>query len=130
MYSIINSDASPHHLPLLRKWFLEKWGRVDPFDFALLAVDGEKLAGGLVFTTYPVSDDEERGLWINALYIVPEYRGEGIGSALIIEAETEALRMGYKELFVFTDIPRLYLKSGWLLIDDSARDKVFKKKLL
>jgi GNAT superfamily N-acetyltransferase len=129
LYTIINSGKAPHHLPRLRQWFIENWGRVDNFDSALLAVKGDELLGGLVFTTYPLPDNDEQGLWINALYIAPEYRGEGLATRLIQRSEKEAVTLGYNELFVFSDVPQLYLKSGWLLIDDSGRTKVLKKKL-
>jgi GNAT superfamily N-acetyltransferase len=136
MFSVVSSNSEPHHLKQLREWFVVEWGQIDPFETTkygfivpspLLVIDGQKLLGGLAFTRYPISGNEEMRLWINALFVAPEHRGIGIGSQLIQEAEIEAERIKEKELFVYTNAPELYQKLGWLNVDSSAEYIVLKR---
>ncbi len=50
--------------------------------------------------------------WLAALVVVPEARGQGIGSALVRELNAEAARLGFGELFLGTDIPEFYSRLG------------------
>lgn len=52
--------------------------------------------------------------WLSAVVIPPEYRGKGLASALSLRAVSEAARLGFKTLHLFT--PRnesLYKRIGW-----------------
>jgi len=50
--------------------------------------------------------------WLAALFVVPEYRGKGIGAALVSRLITEAIRLGCGEMFLETDIPEFYGRLG------------------
>lgn len=136
MFSIFSSNSKPHQLKQLHEWFVLEWGQIDPFEDTkngfivpspLLAVDGQKLLGGLAFTRYPVPGSEEIGLWVNGLFVAPEHRGIGIGSQLIQAAEVESAGIKAIELFVNTNVPELYQKLGWLNVDGNGECKVLKK---
>ena len=138
MFSVVSSTSAPHHLKQLREWFVAEWGKVDPFegtedDFPvpspILVTDGHKLLGGLAFSTYPKPGLEETGLWINALLVAPEHRGVGMGSQLVQAAEAEAVSIGARELFVYTEVPELYRKLAWLDVDNSGEWKVLRRTL-
>jgi len=122
MYKIIHSDTQPHYLKELREQFLKEWKEINPFEgikhgfnipSPLIVVSEKPLLGGLSFTWYPLSGTNKIKLWINGIRVLPEYRGQGIASRLIREAEREARRMNVKELYAFTHIPELYQKLGW-----------------
>lgn len=87
MISIIDSNSDPFHTNLLRKWFVEEWGEIDPFEGVvksvevprpLLLIENEKLIGGLAFTSAVKPNSNEFGVWVNALLVLPEYRGQGL----------------------------------------------------
>ena len=63
---------------------------------------------------------KELGLWINALFVPPKHRRNGIASQLVRAAEAEAARAGERELFALTDIPKLYQKLGWQCMKSSS----------
>lgn len=136
MFSIISSNSAPHHLKQLREWVEAEWDEVDPFEGAaegfivpppLLAIDDQKLLGGLAFSSFPIPGSEEIGVWVNALLVTPEHRSIGISSQLVQAAEVEAECIKVKELFVYTDVPKLYLKLGWSIVDSSGESTVLKK---
>lgn len=129
-----------NHLPQLREWFLAEWGKIDPFEGnhpevtvpePLLAFGSEEqLQGGLVFSTFDLPDPGKTRVWINAVYVAPEYRGQNIASALISLAENSARQIHIDSLFVFTNIPRLYENLGWRLVERNGADCVLTKNLL
>jgi predicted N-acetyltransferase YhbS len=46
--------------------------------------------------------------WLAALYVDKPYRSRKVGSLLVTRLVAEASRLGYKELFLGTDIPEFY----------------------
>jgi len=54
--------------------------------------------------------------WLADLFVIPEYRGKGIGSALINRIESEAGRLGYGMIYLYTeDCTSLYDSLGWVV---------------
>jgi GNAT superfamily N-acetyltransferase len=53
--------------------------------------------------------------WLAMLFIAPEYRDQGIGSALIRAALARTQALGFPQLNLYTsgDLPRYYEKLGW-----------------
>ena len=138
MIQIISSQFNSPHLPQLYQWFINEWGEVDAFDKSkydlplpspLLALDGDELVGGLSFTAYDQPNGSEMGLWINALYVHPDQRGQGIASKLIDVAEKTASESHMNELFARTDIPVLYEKIGWKVLSVTCEGTILIKSL-
>ena len=69
--------------------------------------------GGLAFTWAPHPTHSQAAAWINALYVLPEYRSEGVATGLIRTAADVAVRQGISELFALTHVPGLYVQCGW-----------------
>ena len=96
----------------------------------ILAIDNhETLAGGLAFTSFSRPGSDVLAVWINALLVVPDYRRMGVATRLVGEAEVEAIRVGCAELFVRTDVPDLYRRLGWRVIETNHPDVVLVKAL-
>lgn len=132
--SVSERDNSPL-LSELRKILEEKWGEFAPFEVkkqdlqapvSLVATEGEKVLGGLVFSIYQIPGESSDGIWINGLIVKDEYRRRGIASSLIERAVISANNDNISELYVNTDIPTLYLKLGWQLIGKNGSDSVLR----
>lgn len=51
--------------------------------------------------------------WLADLYVAPEFRSIGIGSALQDLAIDKARELGYKTLYLYTPLTGYYEKKGW-----------------
>jgi len=95
-----------------------------------IALNGETPVGLISFQRHSLPKHEKRKLWIDALYVVPECRGQGIGSELVRLAER--LAADYESrLYVYTAASRFYTRLGWtVLIDmDPAGCRVLEREL-
>jgi len=123
----LTARKTPHATELVSSWILETWGdprgegreelrqrlagrRGNPE--AMVAVVEGRPVGVVAFRRYPLAPDNVEALWIDALYVLPDHRGQGIGSQLIAIAEDIAARSD-ERLHAFTDVPGLYEKHGW-----------------
>lgn len=138
MIIIENSNFTSHHLTQLHKWFEATWGTFENFDESkmgirlpspILALDEDRLVGGLSFTAFKNPEKDEMALWINALYIASNKRGIGIGLQLIEAAENVSSGYGYKAIYANTNVPGLYLKNDWVELMENGEDIVLKKDL-
>jgi len=72
-----------------------------------------------------VDDDElpgatEPGPWLAAVFVVPEARKLGVGSALIDHVVSRSRELGYSEIFLYTDHQQQwYEKRGWTYTRDT-----------
>jgi GNAT superfamily N-acetyltransferase len=140
MIAVIDSTECPGDLETYRQWVSGEWDGDHSFDAPagcpplpspLLAQSDGALAGGLSFTWYPAPDTGDRALWINTLYVAPGCRGQGIALRLLEAAEQAAPgAVAAKELFVHTDVPDLYGKREWRLIERNEPMSVMRKELL
>ena len=67
--------------------------------------------------------------WFGCLYTVPEFRGNRIGSMMLEHAAGEAVRKGYKKLYLYTDLEGYYEKYGWVYSDDGYTYRGIKTKI-
>jgi GNAT superfamily N-acetyltransferase len=52
--------------------------------------------------------------WLSSVYVPAEFRGKGIASALSTRAITEAARLGFEQMYLFTpQSESLYARLGW-----------------
>ena len=83
---------------------------------ALLALSGESPAGVLGFGRFQRAPGQVPSLFIDALYVAPEYRGCGTGTLLLREAVTRAREFA-SELFVYTHLRAWYERRGWMAVE-------------
>jgi GNAT superfamily N-acetyltransferase len=60
---------------------------------ALAEIDGQAVGFALWFSTFSTFRGQP-GLYVEDLYVMPEYRGRGIGKALLAAVATQALEQG------------------------------------
>ena len=59
--------------------------------------------------------------WLSSLYVAPEFRGRGVGRALISEVKTAARELGHGRLYLRTEFAGgYYRKLGWSYIEQCA----------
>lgn len=82
------------------------------------------IIGGLSYIRYPHPESGAMVLWINTLLVVDAYQKQGIASNLIKSAMRDLVTGA--ELFVYTAIPSIYLKSGWIPVSQDGENHVLK----
>lgn len=93
---ISNSIATTSPLP---RWYL--------------MLKNEEIIGGYGLITNDFISRQDLLPWLCALYIEEEYRGSNKGSEMLEHARLEALKLGYKKLYLSTDHNGYYEKYGW-----------------
>ena len=68
--------------------------------WALAAVAGERLLGGLTAHTVPLTRTEGAELFIYDLAMRPEHQRHGVGRRLVAELRVQAAARGIREVFV------------------------------
>ena len=93
---------------------LRTWVRDNGYETALIAeIDGQP-AGSCLFTREEIDPKHDLTPWLAALYVAPEFRGQGIASALVRAIEAHARGVGCTELHLYTITAEpLYAKLGW-----------------
>lgn len=89
-----------------------------PHPIAVMCDD--EVSGGLAFSLFEEPNTTAQVIWLNAVYIVPKYRGKGLASELISDAQS-LLKGRQKWLYAHTDVPSLYARLGWCEVEAQAR---------
>lgn len=138
------------HMMTVAKWMQEEWGTKDNFDFfysivshsldrkalpqTFIALDGKRPVATIGIWRCDMVSRQDLSPWISALYVVPDYRGIGIGKMLQDHATAYSKQLGFSEIYLYSDIKSYYEKSGWTLIDRGIRysgeyDQIYRKTL-
>ncbi|TOM49292.1 hypothetical protein CGH75_25170 [Vibrio parahaemolyticus] len=56
-------------------------------------------------------------IWFNAVYVSPEWRGQGIASELINRGVNQVSAAFQSHLYVYTSVVPLYQSLGWSKVD-------------
>jgi GNAT superfamily N-acetyltransferase len=113
--------GSPRNLEFYRS--MVRHARPDEIPATYIAfVDGVP-AGTVSLLRADLFSRQDLSPWMADLYVCPEFRGRGIGSALQDLAIRKAKEMGYGELYLYTPLAGYYEKKGWEhLGDEMDRD--------
>jgi predicted N-acetyltransferase YhbS len=55
-----------------------------------------------VITDDELPDATEPGPWLAAVFVAPQFRGRGVGTALATEAVEQARAMGHADIYLYT----------------------------
>jgi GNAT superfamily N-acetyltransferase len=150
MSDVVFSNASecPEFQETIAKWLWSFWGNPRNYGFyrSLVAhsktddlpmiyvafVDG-KPAGTAGLLRADLFSRQDLFPWMADLYVHPEYRSRGIGSALQDMIIAKAKELGYRAIYLYTPLVGYYEKKGWeYLGDEMERDgeivRIYKKE--
>lgn len=123
-------------VPRIAKWFFEEWRSLygeesqasvlrrieswltrDQIPTALVAVSEGHVVGTVVLKEKELQH-YSFAPWLAGLFVVPEFRRQGIGALLVHAAESEAAFLGVRQLYLYTPTSRSYYENlGWSLIE-------------
>ena len=121
----------PEHTKTVARWIydtflhefetttFEEWleTRKHPERITFVALENGQAVGtaSLDFEDLPPKPDLTP--WLASVYVLPEYRSQGIGEKLITAVEKEAVAKGFRHIYLHTsDRANFYAKRGWQIL--------------
>lgn len=146
-FSIIPIKQVPHHHDHAAQLSLDAWKHDFPEDTLQTYLDMFTATGTyanrfvevfaalnqadeLLGLATLVDDDElpgatEPGPWLAAVFVVPEARKLGVGSALVDHVVSRSRELGYAEIFLYTEYQdQWYQKKGWSYLRDTLLNDI------
>lgn len=121
-----NCIENSQHWLELEKLFQNEWSDflfVDSYKHdanlppVLVAIRGNQVIGGLAYSYFKEPHGDSDVIWLNALLVLPEWRGQGIASELINRGIKQASNALQSHLYVYTNVPNLYQSLDWSVVD-------------
>lgn len=139
-------------MPVFAAWLNREWGHHDGLTLAdsearlrgylnrdriplaLAAYVGGQPAGIVILRDHDLASRPDLKPWLSSLFVAPECRRQGVGSALMRAAEARARHIGLDGLYLYTRHQvALYGSLGWEVIgeeEDGGRPTTLMRKLL
>lgn len=127
---IISIRQKPEYLEQAIAYFQQQWATPDsmmvyqdaltqaikstnPLPQWYLLVEEQKIIGCAGMIPNDFISRCELYPWLCALYIDPQYRGQGLGKQLVAHISEQTKQLGFTELHLCTDLTGYYEKSGF-----------------
>ena len=141
-FKVVALTEHPLHWQTAAEWSFEAWQHEFPSDTVQTYLDQYALARSkpeqllevfaavtdndqLLGVATLVHDDElpgapEPGPWLAAVFVTPDARKFGVGSALVAHVVNRACELGYTKLFLYTEHAQSWYETkGWIKIRDT-----------
>ena len=93
---------------------LESYLNLDRIPITLVALDDGELLGTASAIESDMASHPGWGPWLASVYVLPDRRGSGIGTALVHEIAARSASFGAKKLYLWTERSEgLYARLGW-----------------
>ena len=132
-------EAHPDFIPILSQWHHEQWSYLNPsrtVDDRIEEFKQETTGKGIPVTFVAISENVLLGSssivandmdtrmdlspWLASVYVSPQHREQGIGSALVRRTVEEAKKLEIETLYLFTpDREKFYKRLGWTVLEVS-----------
>ncbi|HCG7916489.1 GNAT family N-acetyltransferase [Vibrio parahaemolyticus] len=83
----------------------------------LVAVRNNEVIGGLAYSRYQEPYGNSEVIWLNAVFVSPEWRGQGIASELINRGVNQVSELNQNNIYAYTNAAQLYKSLGWSVVD-------------
>jgi N-acetylglutamate synthase-like GNAT family acetyltransferase len=130
---------APEHLKTLATWHHHQWAALNPgqtltqrlismqaylaegpIPSTFIALQAGQLAGSAAIVQCDMDTHPEWTPWLASVYVNPEFRQQGLGSALVRHAMSQARQAGFPGLYLFTpDKAPFYQALGWQTLQAS-----------
>lgn len=137
--NIVNLKNVPHHLETLARWHQKEWSylrpnktlteRIDRMKSHLMAefipttfvATNHELLGSAAIIKHDMYTRKELTPWLASVYVAPEFRRQGIGSALVFHIMEQARENKIERLYLFTpDREAFYTRLGWKTFEKTS----------
>lgn len=78
-----------------------------------VAVIDEEMVGTYALLRNDINSRHDLYPWFACLYVKDEYRGKGIAATLLQHASGQAMSLGFKMLYLESNLEGFYEKLGW-----------------
>jgi predicted N-acetyltransferase YhbS len=129
--------SHPQLIPVIASWVFEYWKNMyrlksleeqiekiserlntNRFPLTFVAFQNFQPIGTASLKIQEMTTHKHLYHWLGTVYVVPEHRNKGTGSALVKHAEIKAKELGVKTLYLHTpDKEPFYLNRGWETIE-------------
>ncbi|MFA0222243.1 GNAT family N-acetyltransferase [Vibrio splendidus] len=142
MHKVIfrNCDESSPYWSELERLFQSEWSDFKFKDTykdcvqlppVIVVLRDNLVIGGLAYSHFQEPHQVRDVVWINAVYVDAQWRGQGIASELINRGVKQVSSTVQTQLYVYTNVMELYQGLGWSVvdIDSEANHKVMSIEL-
>ena len=92
---------------------------------ALTMMKNNEFIGIVSLKIFDLAGYENYSPWLASLYVKPEHRNKGCGKKLIYRLIDEAVKLNYKELYLYTDLyEKIYQNCGWKKIKSETHKTI------
>ena len=127
----------PGHTHLLAKWFHDEWGKNNPsltmeiierrmrerlnrdkIPLCMVALTKSKPIATATLKIREMEIYSQFEHWLGNVYVLPEYRNQGVGSQIVEATADKAKSLGVKDLYLYTgDRKHFYHRLGWITLE-------------
>ncbi|MEZ9003467.1 GNAT family N-acetyltransferase [Vibrio splendidus] len=136
-----NCDESSPYWSELERLFQSEWSDFKFKDTykdcvqlppVIVVLRDNVVIGGLAYSHFQEPHQVRDVVWINAVYVDAQWRGQGIASELISRGVKQVSSTVQTQLYVYTNVMELYQGLGWSVvdIDSEANYKVMSIELI
>ncbi|MEZ9741667.1 GNAT family N-acetyltransferase [Vibrio splendidus] len=136
-----NCDESSPYWSELERLFQSEWSDFKFKDTykdcvqlppVIIVLRDNVVIGGLAYSHFQEPHQVRDVVWINAVYVDAQWRGQGIASELINRGVKQVSSTVQTQLYVYTNVMELYQGLGWSVvdIDSEANHKVMSIELI
>ncbi|MEZ9858403.1 GNAT family N-acetyltransferase [Vibrio splendidus] len=136
-----NCDESSPYWSELERLFQSEWSDFKFKDTykdcvqlppVIIVLRDNVVIGGLAYSHFQEPHQVRDVVWINAVYVDAQWRGQGIASELINRGVKQVSSTVQTQLYVYTNVMELYQGLGWSVvdIDSEANHKVMSVELI
>ncbi|EAP96475.1 GNAT family N-acetyltransferase [Vibrio splendidus] len=136
-----NCDESSPYWSELERLFQSEWSDFKFKDTykdcvqlppVIVVLRDNLVIGGLAYSHFQEPHQVRDVVWINAVYVDAQWRGQGIASELINRGVKQVSSTVQTQLYVYTNVMELYQGLGWSVvdIDSEANHKVMSIELI
>ena len=128
-----------HHnfLPTLARWHHREWAYLRPGDSVearlarlrancgyreiptvVVSFIGDRLLGSAMLVAHDMDTRMELSPWLAGVFVAPNHRRHGVGTALVQRILAEAAALGVRRLYLYTpNTEGFYSRLGWSLVE-------------